>query len=167
LHQESRIECARVFANIELEEERKMLHDDERIEMFSGLFQDINISRNDETIPVPLCYCDRESFLAKSAELPQMSFVMEQPTDGSTFPFKLWIYAHEMEDACRIVEQILPFFTPSFTPLEKEANISIRFTDATIAALGEGLEGEENDPYIAWVLGFTMTALTEEAGKPN
>lgn len=100
--------------------------------MLVRITQDPNIDRQSATIPLP----------AISFEMGQMKYdkdrklntihrvTVKHPTDASKFKyqynfvpydieFKAYIYAKNAEDATKILEQIVPFFTPDWTTTVK------------------------------------------------
>jgi hypothetical protein len=79
------------------------------------------------------------------------------------FFFSLNIYVKNTEDATKIVEQILPFFTPDFTPtveLFSEQNLSVSHDIPIVfnkIAVSDTYEGSfVNQRVVIWTLTFTL-----------
>jgi hypothetical protein len=73
-------------------------------------------------------------------------------------PFTLKIYAKEEEDGLRVIEQILPYFTPSLTVTADFGNYSI---DVPIILQSTSVQNNSYGPYqnrrsIIWTLEFLM-----------
>lgn len=78
--------------------------------------------------------------------------------------FKLWVYARNMEDGLQIVEQILPWFTPSYTlSIQMVPQMGItRDVPLTLDSVNWENDYEGDAPEqirrIIWTLDFTMQA---------
>lgn len=77
--------------------------------------------------------------------------------------FKLWVYARNMEDGLQIVEQILPWFTPSYTlsiqmvpQMGITMDVPVTLDDVTWENDYEG--DNEHIRRIIWTLDFTLMA---------
>lgn len=78
--------------------------------------------------------------------------------------FSLFIYARSMDDGLKIVEQILPFFTPEFTLTVKpgilsdqyeKIDIPITLTEVQTDQQFEGSFKDESTRMIVWQMSFT------------
>ena len=77
--------------------------------------------------------------------------------------FELYIMAKSYDDAAQIVEQIIPYFQPSFTPTVKmvpELDLSYDLkTTLTGLAIQDDFEGStEEQGFVLWTLNFTMNS---------
>lgn len=82
--------------------------------------------------------------------------------------YSLYVYARTMDDGLKIVEQILPFFTPEFTITVKPSilndslekiDIPITFLEITPDQQFEGSFKEENTRMIVWELKFVVRTI--------
>lgn len=78
------------------------------------------------------------------------------------FPFTLYIYSKNARDCTKIVEQILPFFTPAFTPSVELISETGFIIDIPIELNNMEIEDNYNDKKfterraIIWTLNFTL-----------
>lgn len=82
--------------------------------------------------------------------------------------YSLYVYARTMDDGLKIIEQILPFFTPEFTITVKpgilndvyeKIDIPITFTEITPDQQFEGSFKDEGTRMIVWELKFIVRSL--------
>jgi hypothetical protein len=78
-----------------------------------------------------------------------------------TIGFNLYVYVKNAEDGTKIIEQILPFFTPAFTPrvdmipgMNEYRDVPITLVNVQIDDVYEG--SMVNRKALVWTLGFTM-----------
>ena len=176
------------------------------VAMFGTLFNDIHISRNDntgaeiQTMKVPINYGPIEKFMARLEQdpsltapamtLPRMSFEINNMTynperklapftrynlnntTGSSaksvftampydIEFELNIMTKYSEDGTKIVEQILPFFTPDFTPSVRLVDDLDIVLDIPIVLTGVSHEDVYDGSFesrraLTWTLNFTV-----------
>lgn len=96
--------------------------------MLARVIQDPNIDRQTATIPLPVISFEMGKMTydgtrklntigriaAKDADNPQKSKYQYNPVPYN-IEFKVYIYAKNAEDGTKIIEQILPYFTPDWT----------------------------------------------------
>ena len=179
------------------------------VAVFGTLFNDITISRQDntgatiQTMKVPVSYGPMQKFLAKLEQdpnlrapaitLPRITFEIvgmsydgertltgltrhkkPRTADDNTYntqfapapyniEFQLNIMTKFTEDGSKILEQIIPFFKPEFTPtvkliddLEMYFDIPVVLTSITTEDTYEGSYEERRA--LIWTLNFTMKA---------
>jgi hypothetical protein len=90
--------------------------------------------------------------------------------------FSLFVYARSMDDGLKIVEQILPFFTPEFTltikpgvlsDLYEKIDIPITLVKIETDQQFEGSFKDENTRMIVWQLDFTARMNFYGPVKPS
>jgi hypothetical protein len=179
------------------------------VAVFGTLFNDIKISRKDntgttiQTMAVPINYGPMQKFLAKLEQdpglrspaitLPRITFeIMGMTYDGErnlgglsrhrktigtnndsynsqftptpyNLEFQLNIMTKFEEDGSKILEQILPFFKPEFTPTVKLIDELDMFFDIPVilnsVSKEDTYEGSfEERRSLIWTLSFTMKA---------
>lgn len=102
--------------------------------MLARVFQDPNIDRPTATMPLPMISFEMGKIKydgsRKLHTTGRMTVRSDVPSETSKFKyqynpvpynidFKVYIYAKNVEDGTKIVEQILPFFTPDWTTTVK------------------------------------------------
>jgi len=96
--------------------------------MLARVLQDPDLNRTSSTIPLPMIAFERgEMRYNGKRKLPTINkIVIKSDTDSSKmkyqyawvpydFEFKVHIFSKNAEDGTKIIEQILPFFTPAWT----------------------------------------------------
>lgn len=137
------------------------------------LTDDPTASRKAEVILPAMAFELTETKYNSQSKLPSLhKIVQRSTTDHNRFKmqytpvpydlsFKLYIFVKNFEDGFKIVEQILPFFTPDFTAtleLIPELNIN---QDIPVILNSVTLEDVYSEDYkerrlISWELGFTL-----------
>lgn len=116
-------------------------------------------------------YYDSQRRLSKSLKLSITNPTTDNRSTAYTpapynLDFTLWIMVKSSEDGTRIVEQILPFFSPDYTvtlnlvpELGKYGKLDVPIT-LNSAKLSDSYEGPVVDKrYIIWELQFTLKAI--------
>lgn len=138
------------------------------------VIDDPNINRQSAVSPLPRISFEMEAPSYDSSRQLNPSQTAKAVLDQTTkdykhqyepvpynFPFNLWVYAKNIEDGNKIVEQILPFFRPEF-PLKIElipelnitANVPVVLNNISLQDTYDGKF--EDRRAIIWTLEFTM-----------
>ena len=141
--------------------------------MLARVGQDPNIDRPSATVTLPLMSFEMTDIRYDSdRKLPTINRIAKRTTDANklryqynpvpyNIGFRLYIYVKNAEDGTKIVEQILPYFTPDFTVTvnlipEMETNIDIPVVMNSIAQ-EDTYEGSfQQRQAIIWTLDFTV-----------
>lgn len=133
---------------------------------------DPNLDRK-YSILLPRLFFDLENIqYDPERRISQSNKILVKNEDGNSFVytptpytiyFKLSLIVQNMEDGTQVIEQILPFFQPSYTPsvyliegLEEPIDISIDLENVTQTDV---YEGDFNTPRrIVWEMSFVMRA---------
>ena len=140
--------------------------------MMARVQQDPNVDRLSATLPLPMMSFEMMG-LGYDAErhLNTMGRKGSQSSAGArsyqynpvpyNIAFRLYVYAKFVEDGTKIIEQILPYFTPAFTvtvnmipELDEKKDIPIVLNSITQEDTYEN--GWQNRQLIMWTLEFTL-----------
>lgn len=138
--------------------------------MLTRVMGDPSINRPDEVIlPTMSYFMSGYDYDAERMSSQIRSYVITQQNSNITytytaapwnFDFELYVYVKNTEDANKILEQALPFFTPSWTipALLLPGLQSLDLPVELISVSHEDMDTEsyKDNPFLVWTLRFTL-----------
>jgi hypothetical protein len=142
----------------------------EHEKMLTRVLADPSIDRKDAVLlPRMSFFMDGFTYDGSRKITSTQKFVMLQSTDQTSFQyaevpwdfhFSLWIYVKNNEDATKILEQIVPFFSPSYTVraslIPNRLPIDIPITLKDISHVDSQDENFKDRDILIWELHFTL-----------
>jgi T4-like virus Myoviridae tail sheath stabiliser len=144
----------------------------EHEKMLTRVLADPNIDRKDSVLlPRLSFFMDGFTYANERKIASNQKYVIQQPQNQLGFQFaevpwdfhfSLWIYVKNNEDATKILEQIVPFFSPTYTVraflIPNRPAVDIPITLKEITHLDTQTENFKDRDILIWELHFTLKA---------
>lgn len=143
---------------------------EQKEKMLTRVIQDPNIQKQDAiTLPAMSWFLDGMTYASDRKSATTGKYIIKNPDDSLTYQYKevpwdfhfsLYIYVKNTEDANKMLEQILPYFTPNFTPkaflIPNRDSVDLPIYLDSIVHPDMDSESFKENSILIWTLRFTL-----------